>query len=92
MIVEEIIAMLLSAAKVLKTDKTLSSACNYKREKPVLYVCLKSEKAMKLEVYFLVSAQIYQHERQYRTPTAFCCRPLLFLWARYGRYMIFIPV
>lgn len=89
---EEIIVTLLSGAKLVVTDKTLSSACNYKREKAVLYICLKSEKVMKLTVYFLVLIQIQQYERRYRTPAAFCCRPLLFLWARYGRYMIFIQV
>lgn len=49
MIKEETIVMLLSGAKLVITDKTLSSACNYNREKAVLYICLKSEKVMKLK-------------------------------------------
>lgn len=92
MIEEEITVMLLSGAKLVITDKTLFSACNSERGKAVLYICLKSEKVMKFKVYFLVPIQIHQHERQYRTLAAFCCRPLLFQWAKYGRYMIFTQV
>jgi len=72
----------LSGAKLIVTDKTLPCACNYKRKKVVLHIYLKSAEVMKLKVYFLVPIQIHQHERRYRTPAAFCCRPLLFLWAR----------
>lgn len=40
----EIILLLLSGAKLVVMDKTTpSSACNYKREKAVPYVCLMSE-------------------------------------------------
>lgn len=51
MIEEEIIVMLLNGAKLVITDKTLSSACNYKREKAVLYIFSKYEEVMKLSLF-----------------------------------------
>lgn len=35
---------------------------------------------------------MHQHDRWYRAPAAFCCRPSLLLWVKYGRYMIFIEM
>lgn len=43
-------------------------------------------------VYFLFHIQMHQHDRWYRAPAAFCCRPSLLLWVKYGRYMIFIEM
>lgn len=33
-----------------------------------------------------------QHDSWYRAPAAFCCRPSLLLWVKYGRYMTFIEM